>query len=140
MIPHMLKAFMAAARSPYRRAIDHSRPFESWPEAEGNLSASIQRVDACAETRLRVITTDGVLNEAELKAARVEAVLKPPDRVVGLLVGLNADQYAARDARSARQALRRKPCSAIGAQSQRGFVCSSPWRGHSRPIIPDIGA
>jgi hypothetical protein len=52
-------------------------------------------------------------NEAELKAAGVEAVLKPPDRVVHLLVGLNADQYAARDAQSARQALRRKPCSAI---------------------------
>jgi PTS system glucose-specific IIC component len=57
--------------------------------------ANIQRVDACAETRLRVVTTNGALNETELKAAGVEAVLKLPDHVVHLLVGLNADQYAA---------------------------------------------
>ena len=56
---------------------------------------NIQRVDACAETRLRVVTTNGALNEAELKAAGVEAVLRLPDHVVHLLVGLNADQYAA---------------------------------------------
>ena len=57
--------------------------------------ANIQRVDACAETRLRVVTTNGALDEAELKAAGVEAVVKLPDHVVHLLTGLNADQYAA---------------------------------------------
>jgi PTS system glucose-specific IIC component len=56
---------------------------------------NIHRVDSCAETRLRVVTTNGALNEAELKKAGVEAVLKLPDRVLHLLVGLNADQYAA---------------------------------------------
>jgi PTS system glucose-specific IIC component len=57
--------------------------------------ANIQRVDACAETRLRVVTTNGALDEAALKAAGVEAIVKLPDRVLHLLTGLNADQYAA---------------------------------------------
>ena len=57
--------------------------------------ANIQRVDACAETRLRVVTTNGALDEAAMKAAGVEAIVKLPDRVVHLLTGLNADQYAA---------------------------------------------
>ena len=57
--------------------------------------ANVQRVDACAETRLRVVTTNGALDEAALKAAGVEAIVKLPDHVVHLLTGLNADQYAA---------------------------------------------
>ena len=57
--------------------------------------ANIQRVDACAETRLRVVTTNGALDEAALKAAGVEAIVRLPDHVVHLLTGLNADQYAA---------------------------------------------
>ena len=57
--------------------------------------ANVQRVDACAETRLRIVTTNGALDEAALKAAGVEAVVKLPDHVVHLLTGLNADQYAA---------------------------------------------
>jgi hypothetical protein len=52
-------------------------------------------VDACAETRLRIVTTNGALDEAALKAAGVEAIVRLPDRVVHLLTGLNADQYAA---------------------------------------------
>ena len=57
--------------------------------------ANIQRVDACAETRLRIVTTNGALDEAALKDAGVEAIVRLPDRVVHLLTGLNADQYAA---------------------------------------------
>ena len=57
--------------------------------------ANVQRVDACAETRLRIVTVNGSLDEAALKAAGVEAVIKLPDHVVHLLTGLNADQYAA---------------------------------------------
>ena len=57
--------------------------------------ANVKRVDACAETRLRVVTTNGALDEAALKAAGVEAIVKLPDHVVHLLTGLNADQYAA---------------------------------------------
>ena len=57
--------------------------------------ANIQRVDACAETRLRIVTTNGALDEAALRAAGVEAIVKLPDHVIHLLTGLNADQYAA---------------------------------------------
>jgi glucose PTS system EIICB or EIICBA component len=42
-----------------------------------------------------VVTTNGALDEAALKAAGVDAAMKLPDRVVHLLTGLNADQYAA---------------------------------------------
>jgi phosphotransferase system IIB component len=51
--------------------------------------------DACAETRLRIVTTNGALDEAALKAAGVEAVVRLPDHVVHLLTGPNANQYAA---------------------------------------------
>ena len=57
--------------------------------------ANIQRVDACAETRLRIVTTNGVSDDAALKNAGVEAVIRLPAHVVHLLTGLNADQYAA---------------------------------------------
>jgi PTS system glucose-specific IIC component len=60
-----------------------------------NEQVNIQRVDACAETRLRIVTTNGALDEAALKDAGVEAIVRLPDRVVHLLTGLNADQYAA---------------------------------------------
>jgi len=56
---------------------------------------NIERVDACAETRLRIVTTNGALDEEALKAAGVAAIVRLPDRVVHLLTGLNADQYAA---------------------------------------------
>jgi glucose PTS system EIICB or EIICBA component len=57
--------------------------------------ANIQRVDACAETRLRIVTANGALNEAALKTAGVEGIVRLPEHVVHLLTGLNADQYAA---------------------------------------------
>jgi phosphotransferase system IIB component len=57
--------------------------------------ANIQRVDACAETRLRIVTTNDALDEAALKVAGIEAIVRLPPRVVHLLTGLNADQYAA---------------------------------------------
>ncbi|NMC73040.1 MAG: PTS glucose transporter subunit IIBC, partial [Geobacteraceae bacterium] len=54
------------------------------------------RVDACAETRLRLeLESIGVLNEAALEAAGVQGVMRLADKTVHLLVGLNADQYAA---------------------------------------------
>jgi phosphotransferase system IIB component len=57
--------------------------------------ANIQRVDACAETRLRIVTTNDALDEAALKVAGIEAIVRLPPRIVHLLTGLNADQYAA---------------------------------------------
>jgi PTS system glucose-specific IIC component len=57
---------------------------------------NITKVEECAETRLRVIVGDEVeIDEAALHAAGVAAVLRLGDGMLHLLVGLNADQYAA---------------------------------------------
>ena len=57
---------------------------------------NITKVEECAETRLRVIVADEVdIDEAALHAAGVVAVLRLGDGMLHLLVGLNADQYAA---------------------------------------------
>jgi PTS system glucose-specific IIC component len=59
-------------------------------------AGNIQRVDACAETRLRlVVDNDGSVNEAALQAAGVAGVMRLANRTLHLIVGLNADQYAA---------------------------------------------
>ena len=53
-------------------------------------------MDACAETRLRlVLRDDAQISEAALKAEGIAAVVKLPNHVCHLLAGLNADQYAA---------------------------------------------
>ncbi|HSI14851.1 MAG TPA: PTS glucose transporter subunit IIBC [Chthoniobacter sp.] len=58
--------------------------------------ANIARVDACAETRLRVVVRDEQqIREAALAASGISAVVKLPDHTIHLLAGLNADQYAA---------------------------------------------
>ncbi|MGB0128323.1 MAG: PTS glucose transporter subunit IIBC [Rhodocyclaceae bacterium] len=59
-------------------------------------AANIQRVDACAETRLRVVCgDDGVVDEVALQAAGVAGTMRLSGRLVHLVVGPNADQYAA---------------------------------------------
>ncbi len=59
-------------------------------------SGNILRVDACAETRLRLeLESTGALNEEVLEAAGVQGVMRPAGGIIHLLVGLNADQYAA---------------------------------------------
>ncbi len=59
-------------------------------------STNVRQAEACAETRVRVALADGAgLDEGALEAAGVQGVLKLPDNVAHLLVGLNADQYAA---------------------------------------------
>jgi len=59
-------------------------------------ASNISKVEACAETRLRVVVKDaGGVNEVALRAAGVDGVMRLPDDVLHLLVGLNADQYAA---------------------------------------------
>ena len=72
-----------------------NHPAPARGQGSGRGKTNIQRVDACAETRLRIVTINGALDEAALRAAGVEAVIKLPDHVVHLLTGLNADQYAA---------------------------------------------
>jgi PTS system glucose-specific IIC component len=57
---------------------------------------NIVRVDACAETRLRLVVRDEAqVKEAALKAEGIAAVVKVDGQTLHLLAGLNADQYAA---------------------------------------------
>jgi PTS system glucose-specific IIC component len=59
-------------------------------------SANVQQTEACAETRLRVTLKDaGKLDETSLEKAGVQGIMRLEQGVVHLLVGLNADQYAA---------------------------------------------
>jgi glucose PTS system EIICB or EIICBA component len=58
--------------------------------------ANIVRVDACAETRLRLVVHDaGRVHEAALRAEGIAAIVKVDEQTLHLLAGLNADQYAA---------------------------------------------
>jgi PTS system glucose-specific IIC component len=57
---------------------------------------NIQQVEAVAETRLRaVVGSEAQVDEAALRASGVDDVMLLPNRIVHLIVGLNADQYAA---------------------------------------------
>ena len=57
---------------------------------------NVRLSESAAETRLRVAVGDGAkLDEAALTAAGVQGILRLPDNVLHLIVGLNADQYAA---------------------------------------------
>jgi PTS system glucose-specific IIC component len=57
---------------------------------------NIERIDHCAETRLRVVLHDETkVDEASLAGTGIEAVVRFPAKTLHLLVGLNADQYAA---------------------------------------------
>lgn len=59
-------------------------------------SANVRQAEACAETRVRVTLKDAErLDEAALKQSGVQGVMRFGEGVVHLLVGLNADQYAA---------------------------------------------
>ncbi len=74
---------------------DAARKSAAWIAGLGG-AHNIERVDGCAETRLRIVLRDTVqLDEAVLRQAGVEAVVRLAQNTVHLLVGLNADQYAA---------------------------------------------
>ena len=66
-----------------------------WITALGG-AGNIERVDACAETRLRLVVRDeSEADEVALQRGGIGAVVKLPGRTLHLLAGLNADQYAA---------------------------------------------
>ncbi|HZJ14651.1 MAG TPA: PTS transporter subunit EIIB, partial [Chthoniobacteraceae bacterium] len=74
---------------------DAARKASAYIAALGG-KANIVRVDACAETRLRLVVRDEQqIREAALKAEGITAVVKLPEHTIHLLAGLNADQYAA---------------------------------------------
>ena len=57
---------------------------------------NIERVDACAETRLRlVLENEGAVDETALRSAGAAGMMRLANRTLHLVVGLNADQYAA---------------------------------------------
>jgi len=59
-------------------------------------AGNIQRVDPCAETRLRLVLGNGAsVDERALEAAGVGGLMRLANNTVHLVVGLNADQYAA---------------------------------------------
>ena len=85
----------AGGVQPRLRDPDAPRRASAYVAALGGAS-NIHRVDACAETRLRLVVRDQThVREAELQAEGVAAVVSVGDGTLHLLVGLNADQYAA---------------------------------------------
>jgi PTS system glucose-specific IIC component len=57
---------------------------------------NIMKVEAVAETRLRVVVNnEGQVNDAGLQTAGVDGILRLPNHILHLIVGPNADQYAA---------------------------------------------
>ncbi|MGC2625266.1 MAG: PTS glucose transporter subunit IIBC [Candidatus Udaeobacter sp.] len=80
---------------PRVRDPDAARKAAAYVAALGG-KGNIVRVDACAETRLRIVLRDEKqISETALKTEGVAAVVKLPNNVCHLLAGLNADQYAA---------------------------------------------
>jgi glucose PTS system EIICB or EIICBA component len=59
-------------------------------------AANIVRVDACAETRLRIVVRDASqVRESALRAEGIAAVVRLDGQIFHLLADLNADLYAA---------------------------------------------
>ncbi len=57
---------------------------------------NILKVEAVAETRLRVVVkNDDQVNDAGLQTGGVNGIMRMPDHILHLIVGPNADQYAA---------------------------------------------
>jgi len=65
----------------------------SWIAALGG-KENISKIEACAQTRLRVeFKNGGNIDENALKENGVAQIVRIDDRIIHLLVGLNADQY-----------------------------------------------
>ena len=86
---------LAAGLEPRLSDPDAARKAHLYIDALGG-KANIIRVDACAETRLRLVLQDaGRIREDALKAEGIAAIVKVDGQTLHLLAGLNADQYAA---------------------------------------------
>jgi PTS system glucose-specific IIC component len=93
--PSPVSAPAPAGLSPPVRDPDAARKASSYIAALGG-KANVVRVDACAETRLRLTVHDKALvREAALESEGIAAVVMLDNGILHLLVGLNADQYAA---------------------------------------------
>ena len=90
-----VKAAAPAGLAPKLRDPDAARKAAAYVSALGGKD-NIVRVDACAETRLRLVLRDEQrIDEAALASAGIAAVVRLPGKTCHLLAGLNADQYAA---------------------------------------------
>jgi PTS system glucose-specific IIC component len=93
--PSPVKAAAPAGLAPRLRDPDAPRKAAAYISALGG-KENIVRVDACAETRLRLVVRDEQkINDAALASEGIAAVVRLPDHTCHLLAGLNADQYAA---------------------------------------------
>jgi PTS system glucose-specific IIC component len=93
--PSPVKTVPPAGIQPPLRDPDAARKAHAYIAALGG-KANIVRVDACAETRLRLVVHDeSRIQEAELRNEGIAAVVKLDGQTLHLLAGLNADQYAA---------------------------------------------
>lgn len=96
---------LGAAAPKVRYKADDLRPRHRDPGAPDKARAilaglggmdNVSLAEACAETRVRVtLKQPAKLDQAGLQAAGVQAVMPFEDGVTHLLLGLNADQYAA---------------------------------------------
>jgi PTS system glucose-specific IIC component len=85
----------SAGLKPPLRDPDAARKANAYIDALGGKS-NIVRVDACAETRLRLVLRDkSQVRDEALKAEGIAAIVRLDGQTLHLLVGLNADQYAA---------------------------------------------
>jgi PTS system glucose-specific IIC component len=94
--PSRVRTSAPAGMQPPLRDPDAARKAHSYIEALGG-KPNIVRVDACAETRLRLELRDASqIREAALKSEGIAALVRlDGGKTVHLLAGLNADQYAA---------------------------------------------
>lgn len=93
--PSPVKAPPPAGLQPPIRDPDAARKANAYIAALGG-KTNIVRVDACAQTRLRLVVRDETLvREAVLQAEGIAAIVKLDGKTFHLLAGLNADQYAA---------------------------------------------
>jgi PTS system glucose-specific IIC component len=93
--PSPVRAAPPAGLQPPVRDPDAARKASAYIAALGGKS-NIIRLDACAETRLRLVVRDEAqVREVALKAEGIAAIVKLDNKTMHLLAGLNADQYAA---------------------------------------------
>jgi PTS system glucose-specific IIC component len=94
--PSPVKAPAPAGLQAPLRDPDAARKAQVYIAALGG-KANIVRVDACAETRLRLVVRDGAhVRDAALKSEGIAALVRlDGGKTLHLLAGLNADQYAA---------------------------------------------
>jgi PTS system glucose-specific IIC component len=93
--PSPIKVAAPAGLQPRLRDPDAARRASAYVAALGGRQ-NIVRVDACAQTRLRVVVRDETqVREAALRAEGVAALVAVSGQTLHLLVDLNADQYAA---------------------------------------------